>query len=98
MRHRADIRERLLWGKTLTLDGTTKNTTIRHIKHLINIKNGVAAHNQRLNFASKKLKNGHTIGYYKIQRYGTIQLLLRLRGGGKFVKSKLDKASHLRAL
>ena len=70
-------------GNTLTLDDITTNTTIIKIKHMIQLKNGLAPEDQRLMFAGKMLKDDHTVGYCKIQKDESINLSLPLRGGGK---------------
>ena len=83
-------------GKTLTLDDITTNTTIIEIKHMIHFKKGVPPEDQRLNFGRMMLKDEHSLCYYNIDFSYTLNLSLRLRGGGKRGASKTRRPSFPR--
>ena len=65
-------------GNTLTLDDITTNTTIIEIKHMIQLKNGLAPEDQRLMSAGKMLKDEHAVGYYKIQKDDILNFVVAL--------------------
>ena len=69
-------------GNTITLqiDSTTKNT-IKHVKEIIQEKEGIPPAEQRLLYIGKQLEDNRTLDTYDIQSEATLQLALRLCGG-----------------
>ncbi|GAA5926868.1 uncharacterized protein JCM15063_000391 [Sporobolomyces koalae] len=62
--------------------------SVSAIKSQIAAREGVPAEEQRLIFAGKQLEEGLTLADYDIQKESTIDLTLRLCGGGKKRKKK----------
>ena len=60
-------------------------------------KDGLPVKFQRVKFNGKKLKNGHTVGYYNIEKGDTLHVVGRLRGGGKRGASGSTKDSKTSA-
>ena len=73
-----------LTGKTITLE-VESTDSIENIKTKIQDKQGIPLCQQRLTYAGKQLENGFKLEYYDIQKEATIDLGLRLRGGGDYV-------------
>ena len=84
-------------GNTITLqiDSTTKNT-IKHVKEIIQEKEGIPPAEQRLLYIGKQLEDNRTLDTYDIQSEATLQLALRLCGGkggfGSLLKQQGRKA------
>lgn len=70
-----------LTGKTKTLN-VDLDWKVYRIKRLIRKKDLLSIEEQRLIFSGIQLFDHDTLSYYKIYKESTIQLLLRLRGGG----------------
>lgn len=70
-----------LTGKTISMKLVSSNT-IKSVKTMMEENEWIPQQHQRLNFFGKKLQDSRLVSDYDIQNELTIQLLLRLRGGG----------------
>lgn len=72
---------RTLTGKIIPLD-VESSDTVETIKQYIQNAEGIPPDQQRLICRGRQLEDGRTLADYNIQRSQTIDMVLRLRGGG----------------
>ena len=69
-----------LTGKTITLE-VSPHELLGYLKLMIQEKEGVPVDQQRIAFKGKQLEDSRTLDSYGIQKYSSLHLILRLRGG-----------------
>jgi hypothetical protein len=67
-------------GKTITLFDVKSGFYMEDIKQIIQDREGVAPHEQRLIFAGRQLEDGRRLSDYGIQQLSTLHLVERLSG------------------
>ena len=70
-----------LHGKTINMR-IPASALINELKENIKIITGTLIEDQRLIYAGKQLEDGRTLSDYNITKESTINMALRLRGGG----------------
>ena len=75
-------------GKVITLD-VEASDTIATVKTLIKHLEGIPKNQQRLIYHDQQLENDSTLSDYNIQKEDMLQLMLRLRGAGKMIKTRI---------
>ena len=73
-----------LSGKTTTVE-VEAGQTIASIKEKLRETEGIPVKEQRLTFSGKNLDDNRTIGYYDMINWSFVSLLLRLKGGCRFM-------------
>jgi len=79
-----------LTGKTITIYPESRCSTITDIKTLVQDMEGIPPDQQRLFFGGIQLENRFTLADYNISAESTIDLFLRLRGGGSATNYMLN--------
>ena len=66
---------------------TTQQMSIKEMKMIFQVKDGIPIEQQRFIFAGKQLEDSMFVGMYNITKEANINLVLRLRGGMHHVSS-----------
>ncbi|BBN15371.1 hypothetical protein MPTK1_6g19060 [Marchantia polymorpha subsp. ruderalis] len=74
------IKIRTLTGREIELD-IDPSISFKHVKELIEEKEGIPPAQQRLLFSGKQMTDDKTVSDYKIEGGCTLHLILALRGG-----------------
>ena len=77
-------------GKTITLKNMSSNDSVSNMKTKIQEQVGVPPDQQRLYFARKELKGNCKLETYGIKKHSTIDLNLRILGGGPHKRKAED--------
>jgi hypothetical protein len=82
-------------GNSIVVDGLPlSSTTVQELQEEVQSREGIPAKHQRFIFEGKQLSDSpKTLGDYGVQKDSTVQLLLRLRGGGAVPASLPTKTS-----
>lgn len=86
-----------LTGKIISISSWEASDTVRDLKCKIQVIERIPTDQQRLTFAGKQLEDERTLSYYNIRVGVSLNLVLRLRGGGcptLFVSPHLFDASY----
>ncbi|EMC98655.1 hypothetical protein BAUCODRAFT_103027 [Baudoinia panamericana UAMH 10762] len=75
------ISVKTLVGQELPLE-VMPTTTVNDTKYMIQDMDGIPPDQQRLIFSGKQMEDGRTLSSYGVKEESTMQLVLRLRGGG----------------
>ena len=78
------------YKKTLVYDCSNK-TKVKDIKDFVFNKTGIPTKLQNIKFSYKYLENNKTLDYYGIGKEATLNVMLRLNGGGKNKKTQRSK-------
>lgn len=78
----AQIFVKTLTGKSLTVDVHLYKSSVRDVMEIVQDREGLPIHEQRLIYGSKQLDAERLLSDYGVQRESIIQLVMRLRGGG----------------
>lgn len=81
-----------LTGKTLTLD-VDSDQPVFDAKDQVCIKEGIPIEQQRFIFDGLQHLDWHSLAHYKVKKWSTIFLVLRLRGGMYHSSSGFDEGS-----
>ena len=93
--HFIELTIKTLAGKSFTL-WPKRDYTIKVLKDMITVKEGIPPEQQKLIFAGKQLEDNLTLGHYSIKFKHTLHLTLFLRGGMQiFVKTLSGKTITL---
>lgn len=80
-------------NNTISLHVDLRDSII-HLKRILHEREGIPINQQRLLFSGKQLDDTKTLGYYAIRQESTIDLLLRLRGGGTILSITFDTSPN----
>ena len=69
--------------KIIILDDVLPDNTVEGLKLKIQIKEGIPLNQQHLIFEERELEDCRTLRYYNIAKRSHVELVLKLRGGGR---------------